>query len=224
MTRKDIQEKYNFIGDNNDISLYRKKGEFSYGMGYCGNITLKKGNAVFNGKTYKDIESLDNALVEWEKSLNFPVDTYNPMTKESYRVESRLIWYLTEKMGFKSMYSDWNHYYAKDIGPNFQLRFDIKQHFEHEKVQISTTFKTMSFTQEVDNTEEGLAVINSIVKGTVLMMAKDVVDVMSVCGNEVTTEIDAYVPANNIFGQKKVSFKELMIEKLEETLKQLKES
>lgn len=223
MTRKDIQEKYNFIGDNNDISLYRKKGEFSYGMGYCGNIALKNGHAVFNGKTYKDIESLDNALVEWEKSLKFPVDTYNPMTREAYRVECRLVWYLTEKMGFKSYYSDWDHYYAKNIGPNFQMRFYIKV-IELEKVQIQTSFSNMSFIQEVVDAEDGIAIIDSIVKGTVLMMAKDVVDIMAACGNEVTTEIDAYVPANNIFGQKKVSFKDLMIEKLEETLKQLKES
>lgn len=225
MTRNDIKTKYNFIGENKDIMLFRKSGEFTYGIGYCGNISLKNGKAVFNGKSYSDLETLDNALVEWEKSLPYPVDTYCPMTRESYRTESRIVWHLTEKMGFESSKSGWSvGVYVRNIGPNFQLHFNVRQDLKNEKVNITSQFGGMTFTQSVDNAEDGIAVIESIVNGSVLMMAKDMVDVISVCGEKVNTEVEAYIPTKeNLFGIKKVNFKDLMIVRLESILAQLKE-
>ncbi len=226
MTRKDLQEKYNIIGENKDIMLFRKRGEYSYGIGYCGNISLKNGKAVFifNGKTYTDLETLDNALVEWEKSLPYPVDTYCPMTRESYRTESRIVWYLTEKMGFEHSKSGWEAgAYVRSIGPNSQLRFNVRQDLKNEKVDITSEFGGMTFTQSVDNAEDGIAVIDSIINGSVLMGAKDMVDIISACGEKITTEVEAYIPTKeNFFGIKKVSFKDLMIARLENVLKQLK--
>ena len=224
MTRKDIETKYNFFGKNKDIMLFRKRGEFTYGIGYCGNITLKNGKAVFNGKTYNDLETLDNALVEWEKSLPYPVDTYCPMTRESYRIESRIIWHLTEKMGFEHSKSGWDAgVYVRSIGPNSQLRFNVRQDLEDGKVHITSEFAGMTFMQSVDNAEDGIAVVDSIINSTVLMGAKDMVDIISACGEKITTEVEAYVPTKeNFFGMKKVSFKDLMIARLESILNQLK--
>lgn len=225
MTRKDIETKYRFLGKNDDIMLFRKSGEYTYGIGYCGNIALKNGKAVFNGKTYNDLETLDNALVEWEKSLPYPVDTYCPMTRESYRTESRIVWHLTEKMGFEQSKSGWEvGVYVRSIGPNSQLRFNVRQDLENGKVNITSQFGGMTFTQSVDNAEDGIAVIDSIVNGSVLMGAKDMVDIISACGKKVTTEIEAFIPTKeNIFGVKQVSFKDLMITRLENVLNQLKE-
>lgn len=228
MTRNDIKTKYNFIGENKDMMLFRKRGEFTYGIGYCGNISLKNGKAVFNGKTYTDLETLDNALVEWGKSLPYPVDTYYPMTRESYRAESRIVWHLTEKMGFEhsSKKTGWDvGVYVRSIGPNSQLRFNVRQDLKEEKVTITSEFGGMTFTQSVDNAEDGIAVIDSIINGSVLMMAKDMVDVISACGEKVTTEVEAFIPTKeNIFGIKKVSFKDLMIARLENVLAKLKEA
>lgn len=81
MTRRDLQEKYNIFGNNNDISLYRKKGEYTHGIGYCGNVKINNGTVSFNKHRYFDIESLDKALREWEASLPWPVDTYNPLMR-----------------------------------------------------------------------------------------------------------------------------------------------
>lgn len=227
MTRKDLQEKYNIIGENKDIMLFRKSGEYSYGIGYCGNISLKNGKAVFNdfnGQSYSDLETLDNALVEWEKSLPYPVDTYCPMTRESYRIDSRIVWHLTEKMGFEHSKSGWEAgAYVRSIGPNSQLRFNVRQDLENEKVDITSEFGGMTFTQSVDDADDGIAVVDSIINGSVLMMAKDMVDVISACGEKVTTEVEAFIPTKeNFFGIKKASFKDLMIARLENVLKQLK--
>ena len=223
MTRKDLQEKYNIIGENKDLSLYRKSGEFSYGAGWCGSIALKNGKAVFNGKAYSTIADLDNALVEWEKSLPYPVDTYSPLYRESYKVDSQLTYYLTERLGFKSRHRDWESYYAKEIGDNCELTFSLEQDTEKECVRIFSRFGAYHFTQEVTDTETGVAVISSIVNGECLSMAKDMVDLMSVCDAKVVADIEAYTQTNeNIFGIKPVSFKDMMIERLEKALAQLK--
>ena len=226
MTRNDIKTKYNFIGENKDMMLFRKRGVFTYGIGYCGNITLKNGKVIFNGKTYNDLETLDNALVGWEKSLPYPVDTYCPMTRETYRTESRIVWYLTEKMGFERSKSGWEaDLYVRSIGPNSQLRFNVRQDLENEKVDITSQFGGMTFTQSVDNAEDGISVIDSIINSTVLMGAKDMIDIISACGEKVTTEVEAFIPTKeNFFGIKKVSFKDLMIARLESILAQLKEA
>lgn len=226
MTRNDIKTKYNFIGENKDMMLFRKSGEFTYGIGYCGNITLKNGKAIFNGKTYNDLETLDNALVAWEKSLPYPVDTYCPMTRESCRTESRIVWHLTEKMGFESSKSVLEAgLYVRSIGPNSELRFNVRHDLENEKVNITSRFGGMTFTQSVDNAEDGIAVIDSIINGSVLMMAKDMVDLISACGEKVTIEVEAFIPTKeNIFGIKKVSFKDLMIARLENVLAKLKDA
>lgn len=223
MTRKDLQERYNIICENKEINLYRKRGEFSYGVGWCGTIILKNGKAVFNGEAYSTIIDLDKALVEWEKSLPYPVDTYNPMTVESYRVDSQLTYYITEKLGFKRCDDNWSIRYVKRIGDNCELSFKIEQDTYKECVRILSSFGEYYFTKEVTDTETGVAVISSIVNGECLSMAKDMIDLMSVCDTKVVADIEAYTKTNeNIFGFKPVSFRDMMIERLENALAQLK--
>lgn len=224
MTRKDLIEKYNIFGRNENISLHHKKGEFNFGGGYCGNISLINGNAMFNGKKYSDIQTLDTALREWEKSLDFPVDTYNPTYNEIYRIKYRIEWYLTEKMGFEVSYgtiSSWDEKYVRKIGTD--AKFVVNLEYSDDVVVIFMRIGEYSMTHEVKNAESGIAAINSILSGFVLMMAKDIVEVISSCDGSVAAEVDAFVRSNsNIFGYEKVDFKELMIEKLELQLKALK--
>ena len=129
-----------------------------------------------------------------------------------------------EKMGFEHSSSAWEAgLYVRSIGPNSQLRFNVRQDLENEKVEITSQFGGMTFTQSVDNAEDGIAVIDSIINSSVLMMAKDMLDIISACGEKVTTEVEAFIPTKeNFFGIKKVNFKDLMIARLENVLAQLK--
>ena len=224
MTRKDLQEKYDIFGENNDICLYRKKGEYTRSIGYCGNISLKNGKAVFNGQTYATVSELDNALREWENSLPYPVDTYNPMKREICRVEEQIIYYLTDVLGFELSSRDWNTLYVKNVGPSFRLEFEVGlNHNDKDLVSIVSKYGAYTFTQDVSDTESGIAVISSIVNSECLQMAKDMVDVLSVCDAKVTSEINAYVPDKTaFFGFQKANFKDMMIDRLETVLKQLK--
>ena len=227
MTRKDIQNKYNIIGNNNDICLFRKSGEFTYGIGYCGNISLVKGNIIFNGKKYKDVDSLDEALIAWEKSLPFPVDSYCPMYKESYRVEARVISYLTEKLGFnrKFVNGGWDTAYVKSIGPSFDLSFHLDKSKNDDCLTIFSKYGEYAFRQDIKTAEDGIACISAIVNASVLQMATDIVSVLSVCDTKVTSDVDMFVESKkNILGFEKVNFKDFMIKNLENQLKALKES
>lgn len=224
MTRKDIEEKYSIVGKNEDIMLFRKSTESTNSLGYCGNIALKNGKAVFGGKAYSDIASLDKALVAWEKSLMYPVDTYCPMLRDGYRVESRIVWHLTERLGFGFSKSDFQPgAYERKIGPNASIKVVVQHEFDEGTVSIVCEYGDMTFSQSVTDADHGIAVIDSIVSGGVLMMAKDIVDLISSCGDEVTTDIDAYVSDKNaFFGLKPTDFKSLMVSRLEMVLVSLK--
>lgn len=222
MNRNDLKEKYNIVGENNDIALFRKDHEKS-SMGYCGNISVVRGKAVFCGKKYETIDGLDTALRQWEAGLEWPVDTYCPLFNERYRLENRIHWYIINKLGFKEDFSDWNvrNRYVREIGPSCKLNvsvFNVK-----DKVNISSEFGGITLTQEVEDIDTAVSVISHIVRETVLLMAKDMVSVLSVLPEEKITEIQMFVKSNNnFFGVEKADFKSVMIELLEKELKELK--
>lgn len=226
MTRKDLQEKYNIIGNNNDISLYRKQGEYDYGCGYCGNIQLKNGKAIFNEKSYKDIDSLDTALREWEKSLPWPVDTYNPMLVKRANLESRIIWYLTDKLGFKHTVINWGLKYVKNIGPDYQIFFEVgrPRDMDDDTVTIYSQYGGMNFRYEAHEAEDAVEMISAIVRESIFQMSSDMVNTLSILPDtDVPSDIEAFVEdQSTILGFKKVDFKTTMIALLEKELKKLK--
>lgn len=224
MNRKDLQEKYNIIGRNDDISLYRKKGEYIHGIGYCGNIKLKNGHALFNKQYYKTVEELDMALRAWEATLPWPVDTYNPMMGRGAVLKDRVIWYLTEKMGFKSIYSNWQIHYSKEIGINSSISFIVDMAgMEEEKITIVCPFGPYTLRQEIADVDEAIAMISSIVRQQVLQMASGIVEALSVCPDVEVPEMEAYVKSNrNLFGIERIDYKSMMVSLLENELKKLR--
>ena len=225
MNRKDLQEKYNILGDNNDISLYRKRGEYTSGIGYCGNISLKRSKAIFNGKSYSDIESLDKALREWEASLPWPVDTYNPLIRGSACLQNRIIWYLTEKLGFVETHVNWDTKFVRNVGPNCQISFEVERpmDLDEDTATLISQYGNVTFRSVIKDADDGVAMISSIVRESVLQMSSDMVNLLSTIPDTKVPDIEAYVNSNrNIFGFEQVDFKEMMISLLENELKKLK--
>lgn len=224
MTRAQLQTEYNIIGDNKDICLYRKRGEFTYGCGYCGNISLKNGKAIFNGNSYSYIDSLDDALRDWEASLPWPVDTYNPMLRKSAALLSRVSWYLTEKLGFEVCTKNWNVSYIKKIGTDYRISFELEdKKLDSDSITIVSRFSDFVFMNDYSDVDEAVAMISTIVKTEVLSMSSDMVDLLSRCPETEIPNIDTYVKSNrNIFGYEKADFKSVMISLLENELRKLK--
>lgn len=224
MNRKDLQEKYNIIGKNDDICLYRKRGEYARGIGYCGNIKLRNGHALFNKQYYKTVEELDKALRAWETTLPWPVDTYNPMMRKGAVVEDRVVWYLTEKMGFKTVHADWSIRYSLEIGINSSISFSVDRNgIDSDKITIICPYGPYTFREEFEDAESAVAMISSLVRQQVLQMSSGMVEALSVCPDVEIPEIEAYAKSNkSIFGIEKVDYKSMMISLLENELKKLK--
>lgn len=222
MNRKDLQEKYNILGENKDIMVFTK-GPAKRGIGYAGNISLENGKAKFNGKSYGDVESLSAALTEWADSLEWPVDSYCPMTNETYRLLDRVTWYLTDKLGFVEDRSNWGdgYVYGRNIGPGYAIVFRIYN--IHDEITIASKYAGLTFSQTVKDIDEAVSMITHIVRSEILMMAKDMVAALSLLPEKEMTDVELFVESNkNIFGLEKVDFKSSMIALLEKELKSLK--
>ena len=212
---------FNIIGENKDLALFYKNKSNCRGIGYCGNISLVNGKAVFKGKKYGDIEGLMGALVRWENSLKWPVDTYCPLTRPSYRMEQRVTWFLTEKLGFKRVFKEWEYAYEKTIGPEFEISFNISN--KSDVVEITSKYGIYTFNYTVKDENEAVKMLSSLVRQYALSMAADVINLVSACPDTDIAEINAYVETNsNIFGFKPVDYKTTMINLLEKELKKLK--
>lgn len=225
MNRKDLKEKYNIIGNNDDISLYRKMGEYTQGIGYCGNIKLRNGYALFNKQRYKTVEELDMALRTWEASLSWPVDTYNPLMKKSACLRNRIEWYLTDKLGFVFTLNNWSNKYVRNVGPNCQIFFEIENSRDLDKdtVIILSQYGDAIFRNEVKTAEDAITIISSLVRESILQMSSDMVNLLSIVPETEVPDIQAYIKSNrNIFGFEEIDFKEMMISLLENELKKLK--
>ena len=221
MTRNDLKETFNFLGENNDIQLFHKDKTNCRGIGYCGNISLVRGKAVFNGKKYSDIESLKVALAEWADTLEWPVDSYCPLTRESYRIKERVEWFLTDKLGFNGVNHDWDYVFERNIDPEFKMSFKISN--KEDKVKILSKYGEYTFYNEIKSAEDGVKIISTLVREYALSMASDIVGVVSDCPDTDIAEINVLMDTNtNMFGIKPVDYKTTMINLLEKELKKLK--
>lgn len=222
MNRKDLEKKFNFYGNNNDISLYSKE-RGNRGLGYLGNISLINGKAKFNGKSYSDLESLHSAMKEWGDSLEWPVDTYNPMMNDNYRLTARISWYLEEKLGFSRDMSEWadGETYVRQIGPGYYI--SVKIYNIKDEVNIASKYAGMTLTQKVEDADTAVASISHMVRSEVLMMAKDMIDTLSLLPDKEMTDLEMFVDSKrSFFGIEKVDFKSVMVNLLETELKKIK--
>ena len=217
MTRKDLKKHFDIFGENKNISLYQNQR-------YCGSIELRNGKAYLNGQGHATVFGLQVALDVWAKSLPYPVETYNPMLKDSYRTEMQVVSYLTDKMGFKEEYKGWNGpVYTRQVGPNCKVGFEVKPSDKGEGVVISSDYGGMHFFHTSKTADEAVAVLSSLINAEVLMMSKDMVDIIGKCKPEIIGDIETYVDTkNNFLGIERVDFKTLMVERLESALKALK--
>ena len=139
-------------------------------------------------------------------------------------LEDRVIWYLTEKMGFKAISSNWQVHYSKEIGINSSISFIVdRAGMEDEKITIVCPFGPYTLRQEIADVDEAVAMISSMVRQQVLQMASGIVEALSVCPDVEVPEMEAYVKSNrSLFGIERIDYKSMMVSLLEKELKKLK--
>lgn len=124
MTLKEIKAKYFVLADNfvkNKYSLHNNV----YGSGtysthkYIGTITYnsKKQIATFNDVDYKDIELLNDAMIEWGNSLPFNVEYYDTAFRVGIKEKLCIRSYLLDCGFDETKYG--NNYVLKTVNPYF---------------------------------------------------------------------------------------------------------
>ena len=94
---------------------------------------------------------------------------------------------------------------------------------KENETSIYSQLGPYTFMTPVKDVDEGVSIITTIVRNSVLGMATDMIDLLGRLPDKTTTEINTYIRNNrNIFGFEKVDFKSIMIDSLEKQLKALK--
>ena len=101
-----LGERYTVIEHDGGYCLYdkqrpAKRNNYKYiGTFY---VSSDKNRFAFNDKYYEDVESMVKAMDEYSSTLPFDIDIYNPLFKNSYRIECALHDYLYS-LGFAMEY------------------------------------------------------------------------------------------------------------------------
>ena len=122
MKAQDLKDAYYAVRIDGRYDLYDKdpKSGCRSCHKYLGSVVYdsKNQSVMFNGQRYTTIQALDNALKEWEKSLPFSVENYNPMIREEARAGMCISEYL-ERISMERKY--W-------ISPNIDAAYILKTH------------------------------------------------------------------------------------------------
>lgn len=234
MRLKDIQHPLCCIKQENNI--YRLVNsqmlEPSINSIYCGRIQYTSNKMIYleTGKEVHSQEELINEVNRWASSLEYPADAYDydPIITETYRLSVKINHFLHDKLGCKAS--------RADIGAPLFVKFN-------------STLKdsALLLNYEIEETDSGCLVTFHIYNlardawskltgdfDTALNKLKSLLFTVGLCGLTETLKIANTTNTNSIDlngvlgfeltnrGVEVFDFKEHMIDKLEECLKQLK--
>lgn len=234
MRLKDIQ--HPLCCYNVEKNIYRlinsQMLESSINSIYCGRIQYTYNKMIYleTGKEVQSQEELINEVIKWTSSLEYPADAYDydPIITEKYRISVKINHFLHNKLDCKW---SWENSGAPFI------------------VQLNSTLKdsTLRLNYEIEETDSGCLVTFHIYNldrdtwsrftgdfDTALNKLKSFLFTVGLCGLTETLKIANVTNTNSIDlngvlgfeltnkGVECFDFKEQMIDKLEECLKQLK--
>lgn len=189
MKAKDLKDVYYAVRIDGRYDLYDKdpKSGSSSCHKYLGSVVYdsKNQSVMFNGQRYTTIQALDNALKEWEKSLPFSVENYNPMFNEKCRTERCIGDYL-QSIGFvdygidgftKSLMYILNHYnpyFSKQVAVEMFVKVD--DNGKNGSISLHYRQSSSFVTSDFDSLEEAIATINSLIEPLLLCGASELIN------------------------------------------------
>lgn len=239
MKAQDLKDAYYAVRIDGRYDLYDKDPNSGSRTchKYLGSVVYnsKSQSVMFNGKRYTIIRELENALKEWEESLPFSVECYNPIIREEARTRMCISEYL-ERIGMERKYC---------ISPNVDAAYILKTHnvYFGEQALAELTFKVNEdgksgeiglFHDSCNNAyvsakfsslENAIESINSLIEPLLLCSVSKSMELHSKmskarsCADIGNLNIISY----KTFDTYSVGLKDKIISELEEALKRLKE-
>lgn len=195
----------------------------SYGK-YIGQIYLSSNgdSYVYREVRYKTVAYLLKAIADYNATLPFDIEIYNPSYIPSYRIEAGLNQYL-KSLGFTSDFGS-DNYVLKDLyGKEVcTIQFEVDRESTNGHV---IRFSGDSKWQESEFTDldSAVASVNSLVATYLICIHAQITNALSALTSSRATKILDHTIANNGLSEYITDAKEKAIVYLEQELKRLKE-
>lgn len=188
MKVQDLKDAYYVVKLDGRYDLYNKDPKSGHKSchKYLGSVKYdsRTQKVLFNDVRYSTIEELDNALKEWEKSLPFSVECYNPMFNEKHRTECCITEYLQgigfEDKGYdgftKSLMFILNHcnpYFSKQVA--VEMLVDVDDSGKNGSISLHHQSSSSFVQSDFDGLEDAIATINSLVEPLLLCNASEMI-------------------------------------------------
>ena len=181
-----------------------------------------KTTVYFNKKRYSDVELLMKAVKEYNETLPYPSYTYDPYLNRDYVMGERIKWYLTEVLGYRRT-NDTNTLTL--IGgfemPLSTILYEIKRGKKY--LSKKTGYDGGYACIEFDDEDDAILKINTISITEVSCGFEKLQKLLeSIRGGFGNLDGSKILTMDGIFKGDAISFKEKVIENLENVLKNLK--
>lgn len=226
-----------FKGKENTYSLYDLEDKSPHRMGgrYIGEVAHNPstGRVTFLGKKYTDCEELKKACIEWADSLPYSSDCFDNTFVNSYQMQAIATEHL-ERLGFEQKKSRWGYsdtwvlrFSPYDVGGALQITLD-SNNVGDKREEVDTIVAIGEWTSRA--THKSWEDIVKRIDGLVLSVYLSAMPKML----DVTDKIDLKsigATSNDVFERinygtmsiERFALKGLLVAKLEEALKILKE-
>ena len=222
-----LGEKYRAIEHNGGFLLYdnTRQGKRTNAL-YLGKIFLSTDGKkyVFNDDYYESVDTLVKAMEDYNATLPFDADVYNPIYRKNYKIECILHDYLCS-IGFKhNHYPDGSYTLLDAYGqPIVLLVFDVKEDSEDGVVRrlIPNTDKWVE--AKFHDVDSAIGACNSIIAAQCAIVNAQLVELLDkMTKHRVGEFIDMTFDIKSLSTYSEDA-KKKTIEQLEEELKRLKE-
>lgn len=220
-------ERYKTIEHNGGYLLYDKERESKRSNAYyVGRFYLSSDskNYVFNDEYYSNVNDMVNAMEEYNKTLPFDPDIYNPFFRKHVGIELAIHDYLTD-IGFKTSRSINNEYVFEDAYGYELLRitYDIVEDSSNGILIKHTTGKHTWTECPFHDLDSAIGACNSLLSSYLVLTSSMFTNILSKLTTSRASEVyDKTFDIKTLTVYTKNS-KEKAIKLLEEELLRLKE-
>ena len=222
-----LGEKYRAIEHNGGFLLYdnTRQGKRTNAL-YLGKIFLSTDGKeyVFNDDYYESVDTLVKAIEDYNATLPFDADVYNPIYRKNYKIECILHDYLCS-LGFKHDYYPEKRYALNDAygQPIVLLEFDVKEDSEDGVLRrlIPNTDKWVD--AKFHDVDSAIGACNSIIAAQCAIVNAQLIELLDkMTKHRVGEFMDMTFDIKSLSTYSEDA-KKKTIEQLEEELKRLKE-